>query len=721
MQAARALVTVLGDLWIRTAYPLQAACIVLPAILFVGLARVDYQIERDHVQEDVATTSAALAEHAQTVVQTADLVLGRVLEHIGTMDWRDLADTRATHDFLVHLQRQLPQVEAVYLIDPNGILAASSRAWPMPRYDVRDTPYFMAAKARDDNRAVISPPFPDTKSGTNGFMISRRRMRGDVFDGVVAVTLSQRYFETFYRTILPHPGESSAGLVRTDGTVLVRFPGPAADRPVMLPPSNPVLVAAHEGRESGVFAGRSDIDGIDRIGGFRRLHDLPLLAGYAVNRSVFLATWILHAAVIGVCAILLSILLLATEYLVRRKTAIEHDTLRRLVEETERRRQAEAMAQQSQKMEALGRLTGGVAHDFNNLLAVILGAIELAQKHVGDARSARMLRTATQAAQRGAKLTAQMLAFSRKHEIAIEPVDVNSVIRGMNELLRRTLGPAVRLRHDLAGQLGAARADKAQLELALLNLALNARDAMPDGGELTFRTRALSQYSRDGLTAGDYVSVQVSDTGAGMTNEVLSRAHEPFFTTKGPGHGTGLGLSMVYGLAKELGGIMTIDSTVGAGTTVTLYLRGSNSVPVRSAPKAEGHATPPVPGRILLVDDDDDVRCSIQALLEDQGHAVVAAAGGPEALDVLGRDRRFDVLIFDFAMPRMNGCQLAQEVVKSWPSAPVMFVSGYAENDALRPWSDRGYETVRKPFNTRDLGAAIERTKRREQTAGADV
>ncbi len=209
---------------------------------------------------------------------------------------------------------------------------------------------------------------------------------------------------------------------------------------------------------------------------------------------------------IAVCAILLSALLLATEHLTRRKTAVEHDTLRRLVEETERRRQAEAMAQQGQKMEALGRPTGGVAHDFNNLLAVVLGSLELALRRESDPRTVRLLNTATEAAQRGAKLTAQMLAFSRKREVAVRSIDVNAVIRGMDELLRRTLGPSVRLNYDRSDDLRAALADLVQLELALLNLAVNARDAMPNGGDLTFRSNMITvrDASSPGLERGDY-------------------------------------------------------------------------------------------------------------------------------------------------------------------------------------------------------------------------
>jgi signal transduction histidine kinase/ActR/RegA family two-component response regulator len=718
LRAPAAHVTALGRQWQRAAYSLQVACIVFPALLFGGLAWIDYRIELDRTHNDVATATNAIAEHAQTVVETVELVLARVLDHIDRQDWTTLAASAETHEFLDRLRRELPQVEAVFLVDPNGILAASSRAYPMPRFDVHVPEYFAATRTQNNDAIVISAPFPDTLSGTTGFMISRRRVRDGQFDGVVGVTVSHQYFDTFYRAILDSPTASAAGLVRTDGAILVRFPDPPG-RPVALLPSNPIMVAARTGSDFEVFDGLPGLDGNQRIAGFRRLHDLPLLVGYSIDRSVLLMTWAAHAAVIAVCAILLSALLLAMEHLTRRKTAVEHDALRRLVEETERRRQAEAMAQQGQKMEALGRLTGGVAHDFNNLLAVVLASLELALRREGNPRTVRLLQTATEAAQRGAKLTAQMLAFSRKREVAVRSTDVNAVIQGMDDLLRRTLGPSVRLNYDLADDLPPALADLVQLELALLNLAVNARDAMPNGGDLTFRSNmvAVGDANSPGLQRGDYVRVQVADTGAGMSEDVRARAREPFYTTKGPGGGTGLGLSMVDGFVRELGGALTLDSTQGVGTTISIYLRKADTAPVTEAPNSDGGILATRPGRILLVDDDASVRLSTRRMLEELGHDVVEAAGGVEVLAVLAHDRRFDLLVIDFAMPLMNGGQLAAEVTKLWAAAPILFVTGYVENDALRPWSELGYQTMQKPFSARDLAGAVERAMRHPEAA----
>jgi signal transduction histidine kinase/ActR/RegA family two-component response regulator len=714
MQAARAYAAAFSRRWNGTTHRLRIACVVLPALLLFGLAWVDYRVELARTRNDVVTTTNALAEHARTVVETVDLVIARVLDHIGQQDWATIVAAPETHEFLDHLRRQLPQVEAVFLVDPNGLIAASSRGYPMPRYDVRDADYFSAAKAGADGAVVITAPFRDTISGTTGFMISRRRELGGRFDGVVGVTVSRQYFGSFYRAILDHPNASAAALVRSDGALLVRFPDTPGDR-IVLPMSDALMVAARGGSASGVVGGQSSLDGEPSIAAFRWLRDLPLLVSYSINESVLLTTWAIHVAVIAVCAILLSVLLLATEHLVRRQTAGEHDALRRLVEETERRRQAEARAQQSQKMEALGRLTGGVAHDFNNLLAAILGSLELVLRRESNPRSVRLLQTATEAAQRAARLTAQMLAFSRKHEVVVQSVDVNRVIRGMDDLLCRTLGPSIRLHYDLADDLWPALADPAQLELALLNLAVNARDAMPDGGVLTFRSNVVTVEDADGqeprLKPGHYVCVEVIDTGVGMSAEVRARAHEPFFTTKGPGGGTGLGLSMVDGFVSELGGALGFTSVPGAGTTVSLLLRKAANAPAADTPTADTDISS-TNRRVLLVDDDASVRLSARAMLEELGHEVVEATGGAEALTAIAHDQRFDLLIIDFAMPLMNGSRLATEVTKLWPDAPILFVTGYVENDALRPWSALGYRTVQKPFSTRDLAMAIERAVR---------
>jgi len=381
-----------------------------------------------------------------------------------------------------------------------------------------------------------------------------------------------------------------------------------------------------------------------------------------------------------------------------------------LAAEAEERQRAQATLAQAQKLDALGQLTGGVAHDFNNLLAAILGSLEIALKRVSEPRVHRLLSIASRAAERGAKLTAQMLAFSRKQDLVLRPVNVNEAIGGLTDMLGRTIGPMVRISNDLATDLWPAVADPVQIEVALLNLALNARDAMPEGGALTIRTRnvlaARPGTGQAALPQGDYVMVSVSDTGHGMPAEVQARVFEPFFTTKGAGKGTGLGLSMVYGFVIQAGGTVTIDSVPGKGTAISLYFPRAALGPSEQSAAVEKMSVAQ-PLRVLLVDDDEDVRETAQEMLDELGHAVTAAESGPAGLALLREAAEFDLLLVDFAMPEMTGVQLAEQAVTLRPTLKVLLMTGYVESDARQSWAVRGYRTVMKPFNTADLAAAL--------------
>jgi signal transduction histidine kinase/ActR/RegA family two-component response regulator len=399
------------------------------------------------------------------------------------------------------------------------------------------------------------------------------------------------------------------------------------------------------------------------------------------------------------------------------RTEIEAN-LRRANEEMDRRvqeRTAELVStqqelHQAQKMEALGQLTGGVAHDFNNLLTAVLGSLELAMKRVTEARILRLLTTAQQAAERGAALTAQMLAFSRRQDPVRRPVDVNTVILEIEELLRRTIGPLIRITYNLEDNLWPAVADPAQLEMALLNLAVNSRDAMPLGGSLIVQTRRITQdepRNLSGIPSGDYVLVSVVDTGSGMPGDVVARAFDPFFTTKGPGRGSGLGLSMVYGFAKQIGGTATIDSVPGEGTTVTLYLPRSFEDPHSRQEGRPVELVPTATQSILVVDDDDDVRKLTVQMLEEMGHEVIDAASGRAALDTLKAGHACDLLLLDFAMPVMNGGECAAEAQRLRPHLPILFITGYVDEEALKSISDLGCRLLRKPFQYADLAQAV--------------
>jgi PAS domain S-box-containing protein len=377
---------------------------------------------------------------------------------------------------------------------------------------------------------------------------------------------------------------------------------------------------------------------------------------------------------------------------------------------------AQEALRQSQKMETVGHLTGGIAHDFNNLLTGIIGSLDLVRRRMASGRRPedirRFMDAATTSAHRAAALTHRLLAFARRQSLDTRPNDINRLVAGMEDLLHRTLGEQVELHSDLGADLWTAFVDANQLENAILNLAINARDAMMDGGRLTITT-ANTQLNEtytlqhEDLEPGDYVAIRVSDTGVGMPPDVLAKAVDPFFTTKPAGMGTGLGLSMIYGFARQSRGHLRMESRVGHGTTVELYLpralQGAIdlSVPTVATPRGQGEA-------ILVVEDDATVRLIINDVLEELGYKVLLASDARAAIPMLQSDQKIDLLVSDVVLPHVNGQKLAEIARVARPALKVLFVSGYAENAVLREdFLGPGMDMLTKPFDLDALGAKV--------------
>jgi PAS domain S-box-containing protein len=363
---------------------------------------------------------------------------------------------------------------------------------------------------------------------------------------------------------------------------------------------------------------------------------------------------------------------------------------------------------QSQKLDAIGQLTGGIAHDFNNLLMAILGSLELVRKRLPeDARVTPLINNAISGAERGAALTQRMLAFARKQDLSVRPVDLGALVDGMSGLLSQSLGPNISLEVNIPAGLPALQSDPLQLETALLNLVLNARDAMPDGGRIVIAAEdQIVAASSAALKAGDYVRLSITDSGHGMDAATAERAMEPFYTTKGVGRGTGLGLSMVHGLVEQCGGRMAIRSAPGQGATIELWLPQA----AQAAVKAVALEPPPPPVvraglTILAVDDDGLVLMNTQAMLEELGHSVLAAYSADEALALLA-DHRVDLVITDYAMPKVTGAQLASAIQVDRPGLPIILATGYAE---LPVETDSEFVRLAKPFGMAELAAALGR------------
>ena len=382
----------------------------------------------------------------------------------------------------------------------------------------------------------------------------------------------------------------------------------------------------------------------------------------------------------------------------------------RVLEGAHQREQVEDQLRQAQKMEVIGQLTGGIAHDFNNLLMAVLSNIDLLRKHVeGDDRALKLIDGAEQGARRGAALTQRLLAFARRQSLKVDQANIGGLVEGMRNLLERSVGSDVQLSYNIESDLPPALVDANQVELALLNLVVNARDAMPDGGVITITAdEAICEEATD-LRAGRYIRLSVIDRGVGMDEETLQRAIEPFFSTKELGKGTGLGLSMIHGLAVQLNGVLRLSSKPGQGTRADLYLPVSSQTIQASEPAMSSKTEdfePAARARILLVDDDVLIAMSTAGMLEDLGHEVIEANSGASALEALQTNQGVDLMITDFAMPGMNGAQLAVEARRLLPHLPILLATGYAE---MPKGSNIELPRLGKPYSQVELAREISR------------
>jgi len=412
------------------------------------------------------------------------------------------------------------------------------------------------------------------------------------------------------------------------------------------------------------------------------------------------------------------------EGLVVERTRALAEANRNLRIEMEERARVEESLRQAQKIEAIGQLTGGVAHDFNNLLMVISGGLDMLDRQTDPNRRRRLMEGMVQAAQRGASLTKQLLAFSRRQKLQPQAVDVASQIGSMRELLDHSLRDDIQIEFEFPEALWPVQVDPGELELVILNLAVNARDAMPEGGALLVRGENLADLA-DGEITGDYVRVSVIDSGTGITPEVLARVFEPFFTTKDVGKGSGLGLAQVHGFATQSGGTVRIHSQPGRGTTIELYLPRSQHRPSSEPPVIDQGKRRPRKagqGRILLVEDDNEVASLVRDMLEQLGYEVTRAASAVAALGALADGRSIDIVFSDVMMPGgMNGVQLAHEIRKRRSDIPVLLTSGYP-GATLRDAEKEGLQILPKPYNIEELAATLQEARsKHERLSGAPI
>ncbi|MGQ9368659.1 ATP-binding protein [Azospirillum sp. ST 5-10] len=691
------------DVWL-----LPVASLLAPLLLLAVMAWRDYGQTFEQTERRVERTSSVLYEHALRLFETFRFVVDEVANHVEGMSWEEFATSPSLHRYLKRLDDGFSQVGGIWLNGPNGRVANSSIRFPVPATNVADRDYFRAMK--EGAAFFVSDTYPGRTTGVPAFNLVRPRTGPDGrFDGMILTSASVSDFQDFFRRVLPDPRDS-VSLLRTDGSQLVRD----RDGPLIrLTADSGFMRAIAERPEAGVFRTVAQVDGRERIFAYRKLAGFPVYVVYGRAVKAVIEEWADRTAFNALFAVPLALLLATASWLVVRKAHGERVAIARLHQESERRRRAEELLQKIQRLEMLGQIAGGIAHDFNNLLMVITSNLYLAQARAGGEAGkgpGPFIDTAMQAAYRGGQLTQQLLTFSRQQTLKPEVLAPAPALAAMVDgMLKRSLRGDIAVEAELPADAWSVEVDRTQLELAVLNLAVNARDAMPDGGTLRIAVRNVTLdggLDAPAGLAGDFVVLSVSDTGSGIDPAVRDRVFDPFFTTKEVGKGTGLGLSQVFGFASQSGGTVTLDSTVGAGTTVALYLPRSGKAPgQRSSP-----VPPPAPEgrgrRILLVEDSPEIGRTTTTLLEGFGYSVTLVDNARAALDTLTANGRFDFILSDIVMPGdINGLDLARSVRERYPDLPMMLTTGYSS--AASTAVEEGFLLLHKPYRPEVLADAV--------------
>ncbi len=694
---------------IRLLQVLAAAALLLPLLVFAFASWESYHAAQALADERLERSLDVMQEHVLKVFQSMNLALDAIDNLLADKSEAEIAaDEPRLHREIRQIQTALPEVQSIWIFGPNGHPQVMTRETPaLTNLDYSNEDYFTVP--RDGPPGVYIGGIHLSISGGQPYFTfnKARRDAAGRFVGVIEMSLLPSDFSRFYSHLANAPGLTYS-LVRADGTMLARFPPRTGETRLADTSRFHVAMTAHP--SGGFYVSTSRVDGLQRRYAYRRLPGLAVYVNAGIETAQVRNDWITGMALHLIFGLPATLFLVGALLVVLQRT-------RRLYAEQDRREAAEATVRQTQRLDAVGRLTGGVAHDFNNLLMVIIGNLEIIQRLVeggldgAKARLERASRNAMEGAKRAATLTQRLLAFARLHPLDPRPLDVNRLLNDLSAFLSRTLGENISFEVVGAAGLWTVSADQSQLETALINLAVNARDAMPDGGKLTLETG--NTYLDDAycrahadVRPGQYVLISVTDSGTGMLSETIERAFEPFFTTKPAGQGTGLGLSQVYGFVKQSGGHVKIYSEVGEGTSVKVYLPrlvGEVATENRADSGAPEAAEAGRGERILVVEDDNDVRSYIVEALGRLNFTVVEAPDATHALAAAaGRD--FDLLLTDVILPGMNGRQLAETLKAERPDMKVLFMTGYSRNAIVHQGRlDPGIHMLQKPVTAADL------------------
>ncbi|MGV3571488.1 MAG: ATP-binding protein [Ramlibacter sp.] len=683
---------------------LMILCAVVPLVLLGIFAYYRYQQVHDEAELRLDRALRIAQEHAQKVLETNETLL----RHVG--DLADAAggaigqDPALLHRAIRSLAQDKPQIRTIWVVDGQGQPLASSSKHPPAteiRWTERDS-FRWHLQRRGTGGLFFSEVLPGPAAGDNMFDMSRGRVGPDgEFRGIVSVSVAPEYFARFHADLSANEPGLAITMFRGDGIVYSRWPALATGAPRMSP-SSPVLSRVLRGETSGVIRGVSSLDRQERLLLFRRVGDYPVYLGTGLELGAIRAGWLREMGLILAFATVPVLGLLVAAFAAMKRAAQAREAARRLHQESHARTQVEEALRQAQKMEAVGRLTGGVAHDFNNALMVItanLHMLKLTQPQAIGKQTAAIARAVDNAT----KLTRQLLAFSRRQALSPELVNLQEVLPSLKDLMAPVLGRQVPLVIEVAPDTAPIRVDLAELELALINLAVNAKDAMPSAG--TFRVVARNALPPR-VMQGAAVVIEAIDTGSGIAPDLLARVFEPFFTTKPVGEGTGLGLSQVYGFCQRSGGHAEIRSAPGAGTTVAMYFPAQQGA-VGAGPARDDAAQGSLDLRVLLVEDNPEVAAAIQPVLQALGCTVThfeAAAPAIAWLD--GHAGAVDAVLTDVVMPgAMDGLALARYVRERHPRLHLVVMTGYAEH--LDEITRAGFEVLAKPWNAASLARAL--------------
>jgi two-component system NtrC family sensor kinase len=680
---------------IRLLKLMMVASLVLPAVLFVFAATVSYWNFERITDERIDRSLDILHEHALKVLETIDRTFAEIDEITRGMSDDDIRlNEGPLHERLKQIVAGMPQLQGIAIIDHDGHPLVSATAFPVPKdLNFADRDYFQAHAQGQAGTYVSAVHSPRMNGITSYFFaVTRARPSDDGnFNGVVSIAALPEYFEDFYAKMGRGEG-SYFGLARADGSFLARFPVPK-ERITKLDERSQYRAGIAQGLDRYIYTVVSQFDHVERRIGFRKLAGFPLYVLAGEEKSAIVSEWLSYMSSHLVFGLPATAFLYAGLALALRRT-------KRLYDEADRREQAEGALRQSQRLEAIGKLTGGVAHDFNNLLMIISGNVQRLRAELSEKKHTRMLDMIATATQRGETLTRQLLAYSRQQTLSPQVIDLSQRLPQIREVLARSLTTDIDIKVDVPDGVCAVRVDPGEFELAILNLAVNAKDAMPGGGTLSIRAKPVilkGETTEEGLI-GEFVAIRVSDTGHGIPNDIQPRVFEPFFTTKEVGKGTGLGLSQVHGFAKQSGGTVTISSSEGRGATVTIFLPRSHEPAMPVQPPESVEAPTETAGTVLLVEDNADVAEVAAGYLRQLGYRVRSVANAQAAIAALRLDGNVDLVFSDILMPGgKNGLDLAQEISVRFPDMPVLLTTGYSAS--AQAAVGHGVVVLQKPYD----------------------